>query len=227
MPRAAIVGYTNSGKSSILNALTKAEVQVEDKLFATLDPTTRRLDLVSGGALLLTDTVGFIRNLPHGLIEAFKATLEEASDADLLVHVADASDPEVDKHMATTEQVLRELRAKNGLEETSQARILVLNKTDLVEDQNFLTGWLDRHPDAVLTSVKTGAGMDALHTAIEQGLTAASADRSFRIPDADYAMVALLHREANIIEETREEEATLMRCRLPERLESKFEKYRY
>ncbi len=227
MPRAAIVGYTNAGKSSLLNVLTKAEVEVEDKLFATLDPTTRRLDLVSGGALLLTDTVGFIRNLPHGLIEAFKATLEEASDADLLVHVADASDPEVEHHMATTDKVLRELREENGLEEAVQPRILVLNKIDLVQDPGFFDGWHERHPDTVLTSVKSGAGIAELHEAIERGLTARSADRNFRIPDAEYAMVALLHREANIIEETREEEATLLRCRLPERLETKFEKYRY
>jgi GTP-binding protein HflX len=123
VPRAAIVGYTNAGKSSLLNALTAASVHAENTLFATLDPTTRRLLFAQGQTLLLTDTVGFIRNLPHGLVEAFRSTLEEASQADLLIHVADASDVHVDAHIATTLQVLCEIGANDV------PRILVLNKS--------------------------------------------------------------------------------------------------
>jgi GTP-binding protein HflX len=111
VPRAAIVGYTNAGKSSLLNALAAASVLAKDQLFATLDPTTRRMSLSKGGSLLLTDTVGFVRNLPHHLVEAFKSTLEEAAEADLLVEVVDASDPEAEIHMAATDNVLREIGA--------------------------------------------------------------------------------------------------------------------
>jgi len=220
LPRAAVVGYTNAGKSSLLNALTRASVLVEDRLFATLDPTTRRISLTSGGSLLLTDTVGFVRNLPHGLVEAFKATLEEAALADLLVHVADASDPEVELHMATTEKVLAEVGAG------ALPRVLVLNKIDLVGDAAVHAVWRERHPQALLVSVKTGAGMGELVAAIEAGLTATSDEARLRVPDADYAMVALLHREASILEESHDGEATLLSCRLPERISAKFAKYR-
>jgi GTP-binding protein HflX len=160
LPRAAIVGYTNAGKSSLLNAMTKAEVLAEDKLFATLDPTTRRLCLGSGASLLLTDTVGFVRNLPHGLVEAFKATLEEASSADLLIHVVDGADPERERQMATTRQVLSEIGAG------SLPHILVLNKTDLV-DSETLMDWRRTHPEALSVSAKTGAGLEDLAARIE------------------------------------------------------------
>jgi GTP-binding protein HflX len=220
LPRAAIVGYTNAGKSSLLNALTRASVLVEDKLFATLDPTTRRIAFKKGGGLLVTDTVGFVRNLPHGLVEAFKATLEEAAGAELLVHVADASDPEAETHMETTEAVLRDIGALDA------PRILVLNKIDLVEGGHFLEAWRSRHPEVVLTSVKTGEGLDELLSLIELRLTESDPAIRLRVPDSEYALVALLHREATILEEGRDEEATLLRCRVPERLASKFEKYR-
>jgi len=220
LPRAAIVGYTNAGKSSLLNALTRANVLVEDKLFATLDPTTRRIAFKKGGGLLLTDTVGFVRNLPHGLVEAFKATLEEAAGAELLVHVVDASDSEADRHMETTERVLHEIGAGEV------PRILVLNKTDLVPQEHFLVAWRARHPDAVLTSAKSGEGLIELLEAIERGLTAAAPLVDLRVPDAEYSLVALLHREATIVEERHDEDATLLRCRIPERLGARFEKYR-
>ncbi|HUW40437.1 MAG TPA: GTPase HflX [Rectinemataceae bacterium] len=220
LPRAAIVGYTNAGKSSLLNALTRASVHVEDKLFATLDPTTRRIALKKGGGLLLTDTVGFVRNLPHGLVEAFKATLEEAAAAELLVHVADASDPEVDRHMETTERVLREIGAGEA------PRIFVLNKIDLVADESFLDLWRGRHPGALLTSVKTGEGLGELLSLIEERLTEADPAVELRVPDNEYALVALLHREATVLEERHDGEATIIRCRLPERLGARFERLR-
>ncbi|HTX71696.1 MAG TPA: GTPase HflX [Rectinemataceae bacterium] len=220
IPRAAIVGYTNAGKSSLLNAFTRASVLAEDKLFATLDPTTRRIALGSGGTLLLTDTVGFVRNLPHKLVEAFKATLEEAAAADLIVQVVDASDPEVDRHMATTDSVLREI----GAGETP--RILVLNKVDLITDEHFLVGWQARHGEAVPVSAKTGEGLPRLLELIEEHLRSDEALLELRVPDSDYAMVALLHREATVLEEGHDGEATLLRCRVPTRLVSGFEKYR-
>ncbi len=220
VPRAAIVGYTNAGKSSLLNVLANADVLAQDKLFATLDPTTRRMSLSKGGSLLLTDTVGFVRNLPHHLVEAFKATLEEAAQADLLVEVVDASDLEADEHMAATDKVLREIGAGDI------PRILAVNKMDLVDDPELLAQWRAGHPDCILCSVKTGAGLGELSAAVEDRLTASSGEVSLRILDADYALVALLHREASILEEGRDDEATLLRVRLPERLESRFEKYR-
>jgi GTPase len=220
VPRAAIVGYTNAGKSSLLNSLASADVLAQDKLFATLDPTTRKMSLRRGGSLLLTDTVGFVRNLPHHLVEAFKATLEEAADADLLVEVVDAFDPEAELQMAATDSVLREIGAGEV------PRVLALNKIDLVGDPSVIEGWKARHPEGVLLSIKTGSGLAELSAAVEDRLTFASGELSLRIPDADYALVALLHREASILQESHDGEATLLRARLPERIKAKFEKYR-
>jgi len=218
VPRAAVVGYTNAGKSSLLNALCDSGVVAEDKLFATLDPTTRRMAMGKSGTLLLTDTVGFVRNLPHGLVEAFKATLEEAALSDLLVEVVDASDPESDRHMQTTTEVLREIGAGE------LGRVLVLNKADLVDEES-LRGLAARHPDARIISVKTGNGIPELRTAIEAALLSGDAVATLRIPDAEYALVALLHREAQVLSEGHDGEATVVECRLPARLVSKFEGY--
>ena len=176
VPRAAIVGYTNAGKSSLLNALASADVLAQDKLFATLDPTTRRLSLAKGGSLLLTDTVGFVRNLPHHLVEAFKATLDEAAQADLLVEVVDASDPEARLHMEATDRVLREIGAGDV------SRVLALNKIDLVADSAFLEAWRSSHPEGLLCSVKTGAGIRELSAALEERLTADSGEVRLRVP---------------------------------------------
>jgi GTP-binding protein HflX len=219
IPRAAVVGYTNAGKSSLLNALTRASVLVEDKLFATLDPTTRRLGLTKGGSLLLTDTVGFVRNLPHGLVEAFKATLEEAAAADLLVHVVDASDPEAEVHMETTERVLGEIGAGE------LPCILVVNKVDLVGPE-FRQGLPTRFPGAHIVSVKTGEGIPELFGAIENALVAGEDVVKVRVPDSDYGLVALLRREAQILDEERDDEGTTLSCRIPARIMSKFEAYK-
>ena len=211
VPRAAIVGYTNAGKSSLLNALTRASVLVEDKLFATLDPTTRRLQFAQGQPLLLTDTVGFIRNLPHGLVEAFKSTLEEASQADLLIHVADASDPQVDAHIQTTLQVLSEIGAQ------AVPRILVLNKIDLV-DSETVQAFLSRFPGSLALSVRTGQGLDRLVEAIQTALTSGMRQCTLCIPHAEYALVSLVRREGTVIEETHDDSNTWLTCRIPERL---------
>src|SRR5574344_398532 len=155
----ALVGYTNAGKSSLLNALTGADVFVEDKLFATLDPTTRRLSLKTGGSILLTDTVGFISNLPHSLVDAFKSTLEEAQRADLLLVVIDASDPNAEAQYKTVTKVLEEIKA------TSQPRIIILNKIDkLDETQQALTHIDALFPEAEHISAKTHDGFKELVT---------------------------------------------------------------
>jgi GTPase len=219
MQGVAIVGYTNSGKSTLLNALTAADVLAEDKLFATLDPTTRRLRTSSGGAVLLTDTVGFVRSLPHYLVEAFKATLEEAARADLLIVVADAADPGLERQMETTAKVLREIGAGD------RPSILVLNKIDLAEGPAASAAISSRFPEAILASARTGEGLDRVAAAVEERLAASSGEMRLRVPDADYAVVALLHREASVLEESHDGEATVMRALVPERLRSRLEKY--
>ena len=219
LPRAAIVGYTNAGKSSLLNALTAANVLAEDKLFATLDPTTRKLILTSGSTLLITDTVGFVRNLPHNLVEAFKATLEEASASDLLIHVADAADPEVEIHMATTEKVLDEIGAG------TVPRILVLNKVDIAEP-GVVEQWLRLHPDSLAVSAKTGLGLDALAIQIEARLTSGMEEMELAIPFAEYSLIPLIHREGTVLEERTEDDCTVIRCKVPQRIVPKLEPYK-
>ena len=164
LPVCAIVGYTNAGKSSLLNALTGAAVFVEDKLFATLDATTRRLQLEDGKTVLLTDTVGFIRRLPHSLIKAFRSTLEEASHADLILHVLDASDSNIDEYYQTTITVLSELGAGEI------PVITVLNKIDKLEDASQTENLLSRFPDSAAISVKEKIGLDKLKNYITTGL---------------------------------------------------------
>lgn len=239
LKRAAIVGYTNAGKSSLLNALaTSAAVLAEDKLFATLDPTTRRLD-TSSGSILVTDTVGFVRNLPHGLVEAFKATLEEAADADLLVHVVDVSDPEAAVQFETTRTVLAEIGVEAG------ASIVVLNKIDKVNPGSMPlpslpvsgiaghagTGSIGEAGtqtglEPLQVSAVTGQGLAELLAAIESILTRDMSELTLRVGPSDYAIVAMLYREATVLSEDHDGEATLVRCRVPERLLSRVERFR-
>lgn len=220
LKRAAIVGYTNSGKSSLLNAIAStADVLAEDKLFATLDPTTRRLDTGSG-AVLVTDTVGFVRNLPHGLVEAFKATLEEAADADLLVHVVDVADPECDIQYKTTLKVLSEIGA-----DISRS-LLVYNKIDKLADRGPLEAFSVAHDGALFVSARTGEGLPELVKAIESRLTADEDELTLRVPPSDYAIVSLLYREGSIISEGHDGEATILRCKVPDRLLSRIERFR-
>ena len=163
LPRASIVGYTNAGKSSLLKKLTGADVFVEDKLFATLDPTTRRVDLPNGQTLLLTDTVGFVRRLPTRLVEAFKATLEEAVLAEFLIHVLDASDPEVYTFHATTMSVLHELGADE------KPILTVLNKVDRLAGHEVILPLKRHFPDALLISAKTGEGTRRIIARLRRG----------------------------------------------------------
>jgi GTP-binding protein HflX len=167
IPVVSIVGYTNAGKSTLLNKMTRSEVVAEDKLFATLDPTSRRLRFPEQREVLLTDTVGFIRSLPKELVEAFRSTLEEVLEGNLILHVVDAGSPEIDTHMATVNELLVELGAGDT------PRLVVLNKIDQVPAERWPE--LKERYDAVLTSATTGEGMDLLLLEMERRLFRARA----------------------------------------------------
>jgi GTP-binding protein HflX len=189
VPNAAIVGYTNVGKSSLLRRLTGADVLIEDKLFATLDTTTRKIALPNKQPLLLTDTVGFVRKLPHQLIESFNATLEEAALSDFLIHVLDASQPNVMEFYNTTMRVLAELGADTA------RMLVVLNKVDKVSDPSTLAGLRGHFPGAVLVSVKTGAGLVELVDRISDFVSKETVTVELRLPAARSDLLARLHRE--------------------------------
>ncbi len=212
LPTAAIVGYTNAGKSSLLNALTGAHVLAQDKLFATLDPTTRRLKMESGRILLLTDTVGFVRRLPHRLVEAFKATLEEALVADFLIHVVDASSPEAAAHHATTMAVLAELSA-------DKARILtVFNKIDRVEDPLVLTELKGQFHGAIFVSAHTRAGLDTLLVKLEEMIAEETTPQTLLIPHSRYDLISKLHEAGAVRREQPRGEGVYIEGLLPKRL---------
>ncbi len=196
-----IVGYTNAGKSTLLNHLTDAGVLTEDRLFATLDPTTRRLALPGGEPVLLTDTVGFVRRLPHGLVEAFKGTLEVATLADHLVHVVDATAPDPEGQIAAVREVLAEIGALDVPE------LLVVNKVDLEPD--VAKKVLAEHPGSVAVSAVTGEGIDVfLHTLADR-LRARTETVELRIPYERGDVLASVHREGEVVSTT--EEADTMR----------------
>jgi GTP-binding protein HflX len=193
LPLAAIVGYTNVGKSLLLKKLTGANVLVEDKLFATLDTTTRRVALPSGQGLLLTDTVGFVRNLPHHLVEAFKATLEEALLADFLVHVLDASHPRVYDFYRTTMKVLEELGAD------SKKMITVLNKVDRITDESIFHALRLHFPEAVFLSARSGKGLDDLLHQMADMLVDRIEKVELALPLDRTDLLSLLHRTSNVL----------------------------
>jgi GTP-binding protein HflX len=192
-PTVALVGYTNAGKSTLMNALTRAGVLVEDRLFATLDPTVRRLRLPDGLTVLLADTVGFIHKLPHQLVQAFKSTLEHVRTADLLLHVVDASHPAWLEHMRVTDDVLTEIGAGDV------PRIVVMNKMDRVTPDEEPTR---RVEDAVRVSAVLGEGLDALGTRIERILDARLQRVRWELPAARGDLLSLLRRTGRILEES-------------------------
>ncbi|MBL9130524.1 MAG: GTPase HflX [Verrucomicrobiaceae bacterium] len=215
VPHAAIVGYTNAGKSSLLNKLTTSDVLAENKLFATLDTTTRRMELPDGQAMLVTDTVGFVRNLPHDLVQSFRATLEEAVLADFLIHVIDASSLEAVKFYQTTTQVLGELGAGD------KRTLLVLNKVDLIDDTR-LTELQREFPDAVAISVVTGQGMDDLLHRLHDFMIDRVVRLDLDLPLDRMDLVALAHQEGKVVTEDYETGRALVQCVVPKRLESRF-----
>ena len=208
-PSCAIVGYTNVGKSSLLNALTGAGVLSEDKLFATLDPTTRRFTLPTGKAVLLTDTVGFIRNLPHSLVDAFHATLEEAAFADAVILVLDSSDPAIAMQLETTRAVLGEVGA--GGEPT----LLALNKADRLDE--FTRSRLKaEYPEAVFVSAKTREGFEDFTARLDALLS--GDERLYRVPASRQDLVAAAHREGSVVSIEYEDDAVILRARTAGRL---------
>ncbi|MEE9298838.1 MAG: GTPase HflX [Acidimicrobiia bacterium] len=209
-PSAALVGYTNSGKSSLLNALTGSDVLVQDQLFSTLDATTRRVELSSGREAVLSDTVGFVRDLPHQLVESFRSTLEEAVDTILLVHVVDSSADRPERQIQAVRTTLQSIGAHQIPE------LLVLNKADITTPET-VNRLANMHPDAVVVSAVTGNGLDRLLGRIEEALTPESSDLELLIPFDRGDLVALVHEVADIISESHEEEGTHIKARVPTR----------
>jgi GTPase len=209
LPRVALAGYTNAGKSTLLNALTGAEVGVGDRLFHTLDPTTRSLEL-SGRDYLVTDTVGFIEKLPHQLVEAFKATLEETVLADLILHVVDAAAPEERRRadIAAVDEVLEEIGAGD------KPRLLVLNKADLL-DPDERAEVLLRHPGAVLVSALTDSGLGELRERVEVAFEDTLAEVELLIPYSEGGRLHELHEVAGDLERTEREDGVLVRAKVP------------
>jgi GTP-binding protein HflX len=209
LPRVALAGYTNAGKSTLLNALTGAEVEVRDRLFHTLDPTTRTFEL-SGRDYLLTDTVGFIEKLPHQLVEAFKATLEETVLADLILHVVDASAPEERRlaDMQAVDDVLEEIGAGE------KPRLLVFNKVDLLSAEERRESELD-HPEAVLISAAEGEGLDQLRERIEAAFEERLTEVELLIPYSQGGRLHELHEVAGDLERTEREDGVLVHAKVP------------
>jgi len=208
VPGAAIVGYTNAGKSSLLNRLTGAQVLAADKLFATLDPTTRQLALPDGRTLLVTDTVGFIRRLPHRLVEAFKATLEEVVVADFIIHLLDAANPNVEHHFATTMEVLGELGAAD------KPIVTVFNKIDAT-DAKTLAYLRARHPEALFISVHTGEGLGKLLTRCEELAVDDTVAAELLVPHTRYDVIGRLHAAGQVHRQETRDEGVFIAGRFP------------
>jgi GTP-binding protein HflX len=218
VPAVVIAGYTNAGKSSLLNALTGAGVLVEDALFATLDPSVRRAKTPSGRPLTLTDTVGFVRHLPHQLVDAFRSTLEEAKDADLILHVVDGSDADPQAQLSAVRAVLKEIGADNVRE------LVVVNKIDDADPVTVKALQL-RERGAVLVSAKTGEGMDELRAAIEEGLP--ERDRLVRVsvPYSRGDLVARAHAAGEVTRTEHGPDGTFIEARVPPDLAAELRRF--
>ncbi|MFG1604233.1 GTPase HflX [Actinoplanes sp. NPDC049265] len=211
VPAVAIAGYTNAGKSSLLNRLTQAGVLVEDALFATLDPTTRRAAAEDGRVYTLSDTVGFVRHLPHQIVEAFRSTLEEVAFADVVLHVVDGAHPDPEGQVSAVREVLLEVGADKLPE------LLVINKVDAADEETLLR--LKRTwPDAVFVSAKAGRGIDELRSAIEEKLPRPALELTILVPYDRGDLIAKIHRTGQVLTTHHTEEGTEMRVRVDEQL---------
>ncbi|MDR0500973.1 MAG: GTPase HflX [Coriobacteriales bacterium] len=214
----SLAGYTNAGKSSLLNRLTGADVLAYDALFATLDSTTRRLSLPNGREMTISDTVGFIQKLPTTLIEAFKSTLDEITGADLILHVVDVTSEHFDAHILAVNEVLEQIGAHKLVQ------ILVFNKIDALNEVE-LSALKGRHPNVVFVSAQQGTGINELLERIEHAANATSSLLHVCIPFAQGALVRLAHEQCSIINEEHNESGTLLQLRVPQALVSKFSDY--
>lgn len=217
--RVALAGYTNAGKSSLLNRLTGSDVLAQDKLFATLDPTTRSYELPGGRAITFTDTVGFIQKLPHSLVEAFKSTLSEVRDADLILKVVDISDDDHARQLDAVDRVLREVEAGE------RPSVTVFNKVDLL-DPLELESLERRIPDAVFFSARTGYGLATLLERVALEASASDELISCEIPYREGALVAAIRKQGSVLSESYLDDALSMVCRVPARIASALEPYR-
>ncbi|MBM3198549.1 MAG: GTPase HflX [Chlamydiae bacterium] len=219
IPTFAIVGYTNAGKSTLMKALTGADVFIEDKLFATLDTTTRKLTLPNHQEVLLVDTVGFIRKIPHTLVKAFKSTLEEAIHTDILLHLVDVSHPQCEEQASETLAVLQELGAED------KPIITVLNKIDACQDQGLLTRLQWRTPRTVAISAAKQEGLDLLLHKMIEVLSSLRKVVRLRIPQKEYAVFSDLQREGHVLEIDYEENDILVQVEIPSTEEHKILSY--
>jgi GTPase len=219
IPVVALVGYTNAGKSTLLNAMSGANVYAANQLFATLDPTTRRVALPGGREVLFTDTVGFIQKLPTALVAAFRATLEEIAEADLLLHVVDITHENAQQQAATVLQVLKEIKA------TGQPILTALNKVDQLPDPETIPGLLADLPDAVAISALRGQGLDVLTARIDEILTEELVDVEVLIPYQRGDLLALFHQRGVIEREAHVEAGTRVNGKLPASLLPRFEPF--
>src|SRR3982074_3443201 len=213
-PVASVVGYTNAGKSTLLNLLTGADVVAENRLFATLDPTTRSFTLPNKQRVLLTDTVGFLRKLPHTLIESFKATLEEVSEADLLIHVVDLSHARVDEQMEAVDKVTKELDAYG------KQTLIVFNKIDNLADRELAETYVKRFSGSVAISARTGEGVNKLVRALQEALSSWRLRLNFRIPTKESALLAEIHRVGHVLELKYEGDDAVIVAHVPPHLEA-------
>lgn len=218
IPQVSIVGYTNAGKSTLLNALTDAETLVQDQLFATLDSTVRRLELPDSRPIVIADTVGFVRRLPHHLVEAFQSTLAEATQSDLLVHMVDGTDEDPAGQIEAVEEVLLEI----GAAEVPQVR--VINKIDALNEKG-VTRLRNLWPDAVLISARTGEGLDELQHAIAEALSKDLLTLTLSVPYDRGDVVAAAHRVGEVIEEKHDADGTILDVRVPEREIGQFSEF--
>jgi GTP-binding protein HflX len=210
LPTAALVGYTNAGKSSLLNAITGSDVLVQDQLFTTLDATVRKTAMPTGKEVLLSDTVGFVRDLPHQLIESFRSTLEEAVDTDLILHVVDASADQPESQIAAVRQTLQTIEAHEVPE------LLVLNKADAARP-DALQRLRNLHPEAVVVSAVTGEGLDDLLERLELAVTPSTLTLEVLVPFERGDIVAMIHDVGEILSESHEEGGTRITARIPDR----------
>ena len=217
--RVALAGYTNAGKSTLLNRLTGSAVLSQDKLFATLDPTTRSYRLPGGRGMTITDTVGFIQKLPHGLVDAFKSTLSEVLGADLILKVVDASDEDYERQLEAVDRVLDEIGAGERL------TLTVFNKIDLLDSVDRLS-FRRRYPDAVLFSAQTGEGLDDLVGRIAREAAATDVLLSADIPYREGALITLVHEQGTLLHEEYLEDGVRIVAKLPACIAPRLERYR-